>query len=113
MAWANVKVPELAKRSGVSTRHLRYILSGERGPTVELAEDLAGALGLKGYHLQMPNLDPSLLKNGTFDSIYNAYSEAGEDGRKVMDEYAKYISSHPKHHHNDGGNSPGKSSASS
>lgn len=90
--YTNISIAELARKSGVSSRHLRYILSGERGPSVDMADDIAHALGLEGYHLQMPSFDPGAIKNGNLDKIYRAYLSADDGGRKILEAQADYLS---------------------
>lgn len=106
---------QLSKISGISTRHIHYILNGERVPSVGIVDDIAAAFGLMGYHLQIPDLNPDLIANGSFDKLYHAYIETDESGRRVMESTAEYVTSHkqPSANGKDGHKNMGNASGSS
>lgn len=74
----------LVKKSGVSKRMIQYILSGEKKPTIERADAIAGAFKLDGWVMLMPDLRADLLKNGHLRELIKHYSEASEDGRNYI-----------------------------
>lgn len=86
-----MKKAELARRSGVSVRHIYHALNKERGVSIEIVDELARPFGLAGYHLQMPNFDPDLLKTGKFDELFDDYAHADTDGRTLIEEQARYM----------------------
>lgn len=59
----------LAAKSGISKRMIDYILSGERGASIDVAESLAKAFGLNGWQLIKPNLQYDLHKSGRLEEL--------------------------------------------
>lgn len=84
-----MKAPELSERSGVSVRMIKYILSQERTPTIEVAELLANALKIKGWQLMMPDLDIDLAMSGRLDALLDRYMKSTENGREYIDRVAE------------------------
>ena len=76
---------ELARQSKISLRMINYILSGERAPSIDVADQLAGAFGLSGWQMMKPNLPEDLLSSPTLSKLLDAYASASPDGRKMID----------------------------
>lgn len=85
-----IKTPQLATQSGVSIRMIKYILAGERKPTVELANALAKPFGITGWQIIMPGLPIELAKSGRLDKLIHNYSESQEKGRTYIDRVAEH-----------------------
>ena len=79
--------PMLAKKSGVSERMIAYILAKQRTPTVDIAESLASAFGLRGWQLMVPGIKPEIAKST--DSLISRYSEMTPEGREYLDRVAE------------------------
>lgn len=90
MRASKIKTPQLATQSGVSLRMIKYILSGERKPTVELADALAKPFGITGWQIIMPGLPIELAKSGRLDKLIHNYSESQEKGRTYIDSVAEH-----------------------
>lgn len=84
-----MKVPALAKASGVSERMILYILSEERTATIETANDLAAVFHLDGWSLLMPDLKADLMKNGRLAKLVKNYFTASKEGREYIDHVAE------------------------
>ncbi len=56
MGRKNFSQAELARKSGVSQRLISGILNREISTTVDRLDQLASALGVNAWHLQLPNL---------------------------------------------------------
>lgn len=80
--WSQVK---LAKESGVSQTHISAILRGDSSCTVETAEALAKAFGLKGWHLLIPNLPDELVSSPSLFRLVEAYIHSNAAGREFLD----------------------------
>jgi transcriptional regulator with XRE-family HTH domain len=76
---------ELARRSGVSQRHISDILSNRSNCTVPLANALATPFGLNGWHLLLPDLPTDLVASPAIARLVSAYINADADGREFMD----------------------------
>lgn len=96
MKASGMKKPELSQKSGVSERMIGYVLSGERKPTVELAEALAGAFHLKGWHLIINNLPVTLADSGKLDKLVQNYALSSENGRNFIDRVAEQEAKYQK-----------------
>ncbi len=82
-------VKALAAKSGVSERHIKYVFSGERTPTVDVADALAKPFGIKGWQLMMPNLPADIAKSGQLDQLIDRYAKSNEQGRDYIDRVAE------------------------
>lgn len=80
--WSQVR---LAKESGVSQTHISAILRGDSSCTVETAESLAKAFGLKGWHLLIPNLPDELISSPSLSRLMDAYIHSDAAGRDFLD----------------------------
>ncbi len=67
MRATGMKRTLLVKKSGVSERMIGYILAEERTPTLDIAEALAKAFGLRGWQMIVPGLPVALAKNGRIE----------------------------------------------
>lgn len=79
---------ELSEASGVSKRMVAYIVSGERAPSISIADDLAKAFGLEGWHLIMPNLTRDILTSSAFSELLKNYTQATDEGRDLINKIA-------------------------
>lgn len=93
-----MKKAELARQSGVSLRQINYILSRERTPSVEVADDLARPFKLLGWHLLMPGLQADLAKSGKLKKLMDNYAHSSNEGRSYIDRVAEREARYaPKH----------------
>lgn len=85
---------DLAKKSQVSERHIKYILRGERTPSIEIADQLASAFGLTGWQLIMPSLPYDLARNGRLEKLIEHVTHSSNESRdyilRVAEKEAKY-----------------------
>lgn len=92
---------ELAKKSGVSDRLIGMYRNRESAPSIEKAEKIARALGFQLWQMQIPNFQIPLSKDNGFNDVLYAYSGADDDGRKMIEQTARYIDSRTKPPGND------------
>lgn len=94
MELSGWNVEEVAKRSGVSKRMVSYVISMERKASITIAEDLAKAFNLEGWHLIMPNLPRDLEQSKALRRLIDDYIGSDNEGRdmisKVAEREAKY-----------------------
>lgn len=76
---------ELARRSGVSQRHISDILNGHTECTYPIAIALAAPFGLEGWHLQLPDLPTDLVASPAIAKLVSAYINADKAGREFLD----------------------------
>lgn len=76
---------ELARRSGVSQRHISDIVNGLSECTDPIADALALPFGLKGWHLRLPNLKEDLVGSPAIAKLVEAYINADAAGREFLD----------------------------
>lgn len=95
---------ELARRSGVADGTIGGILRRAHMPGIDKVARIAKTFGLSTYHLLMPDFDPDLLRAGKFDYLYKAYRETTDDGRRVLEANADYITRGSKGGSNDPNN---------
>lgn len=88
MEMEDMELETLAKKSGVSSRMIRFIMKQQRVPSVEIADKLAEAFGLTGWQLIMPNLIGSLSEFKHIDSLFHDWLAADADGRKFIESAA-------------------------
>lgn len=89
MSQAGHSQHELAKRSGVSQKTISNILRQEQAAAVEMAEKLAAAFGLEGWHIIMPNLPTDLLAAKSMEALYASYIAASIEGRANIERIAE------------------------
>ena len=109
LGWSNRK---LAQKSGVSDRVIGMYRNKESVPSLDKAERLAKALGYELWQLQIPGFRPDIVKGGGFDRLYHAYLDTDDDGRKVMETTADYVTTHKRSPGNDPEKGNGGASAS-
>lgn len=88
MESENMELETLAKKSGVSSRMIRFILKQQRVPSIEITDKLAEAFGLTGWQLIMPNLMGNLSEIKHIDSLLRDWLKADQDGRKFIESAA-------------------------
>lgn len=94
MSLFDYKPAKLAKLSGVSPRMIAYILSGERVPTVDTAEQLARPFGLNGWQLLIPTLPDDIEQLKTIGTIVSNYVDASNEGKSLISMIAERESAH-------------------
>lgn len=85
MEGADWNQSELARRSGVSQRHISDILKGHTQCTIPVANDLAAPFGLTGWHLLLPDLPKDLVGSPAIARLVAAYIKADAAGREFLD----------------------------
>lgn len=78
MAKTKTNTAWIARQSGVSKRMVDYILSGERGASIEVAEKIANAYGITGWQLIMPSLPYDLASSGKLDRLINKFEHCSQ-----------------------------------
>lgn len=69
---------DVAKKSGVSSRYIDYLLNFDKYPSIEVAENIGQAFGLDGWHMILPNLDYELGKNGKLAELLKDFTESSK-----------------------------------
>lgn len=77
---------DLEKKSGVSGRHIDFMLKYERYPSIEVADKIGSALGLTGWQMLIPGLPYDLAKSGKIDSLIREYSESSKATQDYVSE---------------------------
>lgn len=78
MAQTKTNTAWIAKQSGVPKRMVDYILSGERGASIEIAEKIANAYGITGWQLIMPSLPYTLASSGKLDNLIKRFDSCNQ-----------------------------------
>ena len=89
MAETGLKSKDVAARSGVSLRMVQYILSGERKPTVDVAEDIGSAFGLTGWQMIVPSLRTDLARSGKLSRLVSNYMKSSQSGQDYISQVAE------------------------
>lgn len=89
--WSN---RDLARRSRVSDRMIGKILNEESAPTTETVDKIASAFGVPGWQLLTPNCVKTFARKTNLLDVHEAYIHADDDGRRVMEAAADYITKH-------------------
>lgn len=79
---------EVARRSGLTSRHVKFILDREREPGIETTEKLGNAFGLHGWHMMNPNLEQDAWRSETISKLLDNYSKSSPEGRKLIEDVA-------------------------
>lgn len=88
---------QVAKRAGVSQRHISNILNAVQEPGIEKINKIARAFGLHGWQLQMPNLPEDLLLGDVVTRVMDALTQASPDGREMIGRLAEREAHYSKH----------------
>lgn len=83
------EIKDLEKKSGVTARMIRYILSGERCPSIEIADKLAAAFNLTGWQLIMPQLMGDIKQMRHIEALIDNWNKADPDGKTFIEDAAK------------------------
>src|SRR5688572_15822706 len=75
---------QVAKRAGVSQRHISNVLNAAQEPGIEKINKIAQAFGLQGWQLQMPNLPEDMLTGGVLHRVVDALTQATPEGREMI-----------------------------
>jgi transcriptional regulator with XRE-family HTH domain len=75
---------ELQARSGVSQKSISKILGRKMVPTIDLADKLAAAFGLSGWHIIMPDLPRDLSTNTAIEKLFRDYLASSQRGRDFI-----------------------------
>ena len=81
---------ELARKSGVSQRHISDIVNGLSECTDPVADSLALPFGLTGWHLRIPNLEQDLVGSPAIAKLVEAYINTDKAGRELLDAVANH-----------------------
>lgn len=95
MGWNQVDV---SKRSGVSQKSISKILRSEMVPTIELADKLAAAFGLSGWHLIMPDLPRDLIGSTSLEKLFKDFILSDDAGRELI----QHVAAREAKHHSNG-----------
>lgn len=94
MLKTGIKLAQLERDTGVSARMIRFILDGERKPSVEIADAIASGFGLTGWQMLLPNLIDDLKNSKQLELLVQMFVDAPEDGKeyilRVAEHEAKY-----------------------
>lgn len=85
---------EVAKRSGVSQKSISKILRREMVPTIELADKLAAAFGLSGWHIIMPDLPRDLVGSTSLERLFKDFISSDQAGRELIQHVAAREAKH-------------------
>lgn len=88
MDKAEMDAKQLSQLSGISLRMVNYVLSGERGATVETAEKLAEPFKISGWQLIMPTLEKDISNNGHLQKLIENYQKADAQGKSLIEAIA-------------------------
>jgi transcriptional regulator with XRE-family HTH domain len=80
---------QVAKRAGVSQRHISNVLNAAQEPGIEKINKIAQAFGLHGWQLQMPNLPEDMLTDGRVTRVIDALTRATPEGREMIERLAE------------------------
>lgn len=89
MERTKMTTKQIALKSGISSRMIDYILSGERGATIETAEKIANVFGLTGWQLIMPSLPYDVAKSGALDQLIKDFSHCETVSQKYISSVAQ------------------------
>jgi transcriptional regulator with XRE-family HTH domain len=84
-----LKIPALAKKSGVSPRMIKYILAKQRTPTIDVIQAIAGAFGLKSWQLMIPNVKIDGATSRHLESLVKNYTQSSQQGQEYLDRVAE------------------------
>src|SRR3990167_876051 len=84
-----ISTADLAKKSGVTKRMIDYILSRERGASIDIAGKLSGAFGLNGWQLIMPSLPYDLAKTGQLDKLIENFTRCDQKSQQYISHVAE------------------------
>lgn len=83
----NMDNRKLAEASGVSPRHVAYVLSGERAPSLEILDRLASAFKIPGWRLTIPD--------DAFGELADNYLAMGDDSKRYLERVAEKEATYP------------------
>lgn len=90
MKWKGWNQTELARRSGVSQRHISDILKGLTDPTTEMVEKLAGAFAVQSWQMMMSDITEDLLTSTDLQIVVATYVSTPA-GRRLIDGAAEMV----------------------
>jgi len=88
MAFHGLKQRAMEVKTGVSQRQIGNILNGSTSCSVETADALAQPFGLTGWQLMVHNLPPELIESPNLGRLVQAYLDANDEGRELLDKMA-------------------------
>ena len=74
---------DLARKAGISSRMVTYIINQERAATIEVAESIGKAFGVNGWVMISPNLTPDSYKK--IETLTQNYINTSPEGRDLID----------------------------
>lgn len=84
-----ISLDEIARRAGVTRRAIQYILSGERVPSIEMAESIGQALNVTGWQLLIPNLAEELARSGRLSALVSNYMSDPAETQAYLESVAQ------------------------
>lgn len=84
-----ISLDEIARRAGVTRRAIQYILSGERVPSIEMAESIGQALNVTGWQLLIPNLAEELARSGRLSALVSNYMADPAETQSYLESVAQ------------------------
>lgn len=84
----------LEKEAGVSQRHISSILRQQTDCTSEILASVAGAFGLPGWLLSIPDLPVEILDSKSIPLLVRRYIDAGSEGRQLLNVMAEREAHH-------------------
>jgi len=82
---------ELARQAGLPTRTVNSVVNMEGACTVETADKLAAAFGLRGWHLLIPNLPDDLMNSPSLSSLVESYANLNAGSRELINDLASKL----------------------
>lgn len=83
------KERELANKSGVSQKTINNILHCRAATTMKNMDAIAGAFGLQGWQLLLPEIPVDIIANHSLAEIIDFYARSSTEGRKNIHRIAE------------------------
>jgi transcriptional regulator with XRE-family HTH domain len=84
MQAQGITIAQLSKKSGVPLRTIYSVIKKERTPSIELADTLAQAFGLTGWHIIKPNLPYDMIRNGKMEEVEKNFLACEEETQEYV-----------------------------
>jgi transcriptional regulator with XRE-family HTH domain len=80
---------DVAKKAGVSQRHISNVLNLVNEPGIDRVDKIAKVFGLKGWQLQMPDIPDDMLLSSVVHKVFDALTQATPEGREMIGRLAE------------------------